>query len=174
MMKPLQIVTMICLACLGTVEHVFADSPSYFRATGGVAVDEDRPLPADLGSEQAFLWKTPLLPGHSSPCVHGNSIFLTTYNKEQKQLATVALNRATGKLRWTRIAPTSEMERVHSVGSPAVSTPACDGFSRIACEGPALTLTKGKAQSKQEMKKALKSLQEGSELRSQAIRPLTN
>jgi outer membrane protein assembly factor BamB len=42
-------------------------------------------------------------------------------------LSTVALDRATGEVRWTRRAPAESIEPFHPVGSPAASTPAWDG-----------------------------------------------
>lgn len=59
--------------------------------------------------------------------MYGNSIFLTTYDAEKKELATVSLDRASGDLKWRQIAPAEEIELFHSVGSPASCTPACDG-----------------------------------------------
>ena len=103
-----------------------ADSDSYFRQKSGIAADK-QPLPDEFETREQLLWKQELLPGNSTPCVYGNSIFLTTYDADKKQLATVALDRSTGKIRWTRIAPTEEIELVHQVGSPASCSPACDG-----------------------------------------------
>ena len=42
-------------------------------------------------------------------------------------MATVALDRETGNQLWKQVAPTTRIEQVHRVGSPASSTPACDG-----------------------------------------------
>ena len=103
-----------------------ADSDSYFRQQSGVAAGK-QPLPDEFETREQLLWKQELQPGHSTPCVYGSSIFLTTYDSDKKQLATVALDRTTGKIRWNRIAPAEEIELVHQVGSPASCTPACDG-----------------------------------------------
>lgn len=55
-------------------------------------------------------------------------MFLTTYRPAQKELATVALDRATGKPLWRRVAPAQRIETFHpATGSPAAPTPACDG-----------------------------------------------
>jgi outer membrane protein assembly factor BamB len=98
----------------------------YFRHDHGVAKDQ-QPLPADFSSEAKQLWRTPLPPGHSSPCVCGDFIFLTTFRADEKELATVALDRATGAVLWKQVVPTQSIEPVHATGSPATATPACNG-----------------------------------------------
>ena len=103
-----------------------SQEPSYFRHDHGVAQDQ-QPLPANFSTDAKQLWRTPLPPGHSSPCVCGDSIFLTTFQADEQELATVALDRATGTVRWKKVVPTKSIEPVHSTGSPAAATPACNG-----------------------------------------------
>ncbi len=69
---------------------------------------------------------------HSSPCVCGDAVFLTTFEKELSELAVVALERTTGKILWRQVVPTKEIEAVHATGSPATSTPACNGTQVFA------------------------------------------
>lgn len=102
-------------------------SVSYFRSDNGLAVEDRFALPVDLGDKAVQLWQAELLPGHSSPCVLGDSIFLTTYDAQQQKLATIALDRDTGKVRWTATAPVQTIEQVHPTGSPASPTPASNG-----------------------------------------------
>jgi outer membrane protein assembly factor BamB len=73
------------------------------------------------------VWKASLKSGHSTPCIVGDSIFLTSYDAEKEQLATVALDRTTGRMLWRRVAPAERIEQVHRVGNPAAATPGCDG-----------------------------------------------
>lgn len=73
------------------------------------------------------MWRVELPPGISTPCLCGNSIFVTTYVAESKELATVSLDRMTGQIRWKKVAPVTTLESFHAVGSPAASTPACNG-----------------------------------------------
>lgn len=103
---------------------VSADGPSYFRADFGVA-DDGQSLPHDLSKKP--LWRQPLKPGQSTPCVCGDAIFVTTYDKEAGKLATVCLDRSSGKVRWSKVAPTKSIEPHHPTGSPAVASVACDG-----------------------------------------------
>ena len=102
-----------------------ADPLNFFRSDQGLAADDQRPLPDDLTVEGALKWRTPLAPGHSSPCVTNDAIYVTTF--EEEKLETVALDRATGRIKWRRAAPATRLEPFHPTGSPAAATPACDG-----------------------------------------------
>ncbi len=100
--------------------------PSYFRRDYGVARGQ-HPLPNDFTSDASLLWKTELPSGHSTPCVHSGMIFVTTFDGEAKELTTYALDRKSGAIRWKRALPIKTFEAVHATGSPATSTPACNG-----------------------------------------------
>ncbi len=119
-------IVVLC-ACNAVAEETSLSEVSYFRSDLGLADDDRFSLPVDLGNESVQLWRTELLPGHSSPCVSGDSIFLTTYDAQQQKLATVALDRTTGQVRWTALAPVQSIEQVHPTGSPASPTPASNG-----------------------------------------------
>lgn len=111
-----------CLSlCTGIAQDV-----SYFRKDHGVASDNSE-LPSDFEQDARLLWRTPLDSGHSTPCVHGDSIFLTTYQPDTKELATVAIDKSTGRIKWKQPVPATTLEPFHVTGSPATSSPACDG-----------------------------------------------
>jgi outer membrane protein assembly factor BamB len=69
--------------------------------------------------------KTELPPGHSSPAIVGNKIFLTAV-REKERLETIALDRASGKIVWRSTAPHKSLEKIHSIGSYAQPSPAVD------------------------------------------------
>jgi outer membrane protein assembly factor BamB len=118
------------------VSSTDASPPSqHFRADGGVSFDDSAPLPERFDPQSNLLWRQPLPPGHSTPTACGGSIFLTTYVADRQELATVALDGETGQVRWKRIAPATRLEPVHRTGSPASSTPACDGHRVYAFFG---------------------------------------
>jgi outer membrane protein assembly factor BamB len=102
------------------------DSWPQFRGpnAAGVATGDHR-LPDQIGPEQNVLWKVPLPPGHSSPIIHGERIFLTAVRG--KTLLTMGLDRATGKVLWEAEAPYNQLEKIHKIGSYAQATPATDG-----------------------------------------------
>ncbi len=82
-------------------------------------------LPTDVGPETNVVWKTALPPGHSSPIVVGDRLYLTA--EREKTLLTIALDPGSGKVVWQAEAPSTTLEKVHKIGSHAQSTPAADG-----------------------------------------------
>jgi len=92
----------------------------------GLAVEGQNP-PVEFGPEQNVLWKTPVPSGHSSPCIWGDHIFLTGYTKKTKELQVFCIERSSGNIRWRKIVPAEQIEKVHSISSPAAPTPAADG-----------------------------------------------
>ncbi|MEX0728495.1 MAG: PQQ-binding-like beta-propeller repeat protein [Planctomycetaceae bacterium] len=106
--------------------HVLADSWPQFRGvnSSGIAVDEAE-LPADIGPDKHVVWKVETPPGHSSPVVIDDRVFLTAIRGEK--LLTMCLSRANGEVLWEREAPYEQLEEVHRVGSKVQCTPASDG-----------------------------------------------
>ena len=94
------------------------------RNSSGLAAEADK-LPAEIGPESHVVWKVPLAPGHSSPVVIGDRIFVTAV-RDQK-LLTIGLDRVTGKMLWEAEAPHAKLEEIHRIGSHAQSSPATDG-----------------------------------------------
>ncbi len=91
---------------------------------GGLAADSSK-LPVEIGPETNVAWKVDLPPGHSSPVVVQDRIYLTAVR--DKRLYTLALSKKNGKLLWQREAPAKQLEKIHGISSQAASTPAADG-----------------------------------------------
>jgi outer membrane protein assembly factor BamB len=103
-------------------------SPKYFRHDAGIAAEESVPLPVHLDLPACLRWRERTDSGHSTPVLWDDKIFLTTFRPTERELATVALDRDTGRLLWRRVAPVQKIETFHSAtGSPAAPSPACDG-----------------------------------------------
>ncbi|MCC6367127.1 MAG: PQQ-binding-like beta-propeller repeat protein [Bryobacterales bacterium] len=96
-----------------------------FRGPQGMGLTADTNLPTEVDPGRNAVWKTPLPPGHSSPILAGDRIFLTAY--DGASLLTIALDRATGKLLWRREAPRPRKESFQPTNSPASPTPVSDG-----------------------------------------------
>jgi outer membrane protein assembly factor BamB len=79
----------------------------------------------EFGPEKNVVWKTPLPPGHSSPILSDDRIFLTAH--EDKKLLTLCLDRETGKILWRRESPRDREEKLDKRNSPASPSPATDG-----------------------------------------------
>ncbi len=98
-----------------------------FRGPNGTGVAETGPLPDDFAAGKNQLWKVPLPPGHSSPIVVGDQVYLTAF--EGDRLLTIALDRRTGKTIWRRESPRPRKEVYDKRNSPASPTPASNGKS---------------------------------------------
>lgn len=121
MVRLSSLVVLLVLACA----QAWAGSWPQFRGPGGLATpDAARAVPDEIGPKQNVLWKVALPPGHSSPVVVGDRIYLTAVR--DKKLLTLALERATGKQLWQVEAPYSKLEKIHAVGSHAQATPVAD------------------------------------------------
>ncbi|HKY27301.1 MAG TPA: PQQ-binding-like beta-propeller repeat protein [Pyrinomonadaceae bacterium] len=116
---------------------------SQFRGPNGSGVSASTGLPAEFGPEKNVVWKTPLPPGHSSPVLTRDRIFVTAYEKiaekrahatqaspiekENYKLLVIALDRATGKIVWQREVPRRLKGRLQNVNNPASPSPVTDG-----------------------------------------------
>jgi outer membrane protein assembly factor BamB len=103
---------------------IAADWPA-FRGPNGSGVAPDANLPLEFGPAKNVVWKTSLPPGHSSPVVVGDKIFLTAH--EGEKLLTIALDRSSGRVLWRREAPRSRTQKLHEKNSPASPSVATDG-----------------------------------------------
>ena len=101
-----------------------ADWPR-FRGPNGTGVADGEPLPAELGPGKNVIWKTALPAGKSSPVLTADRIFLTGHR--DGKLLTLALDRRTGELLWTREAPGHRTEKRNQLNDPAAPTPVTDG-----------------------------------------------
>jgi outer membrane protein assembly factor BamB len=116
-------ISLLSLSC--AVATSAAPAWPQFRGPGGLsAASEGRP-PVHFGPSSNVLWKTSLPSGNSSPCIWGDRIFITGY--EKPKLQTFCLDRGTGKILWQKAAPAAQIEPAHRISSPACPTPATDG-----------------------------------------------
>jgi outer membrane protein assembly factor BamB len=97
-----------------------------FRGPGGLGIAPDeRTYPTELDTSGNVLWRTETPEGYSSPCIWGNSIFITA--RSGKTLETICIDREDGKIRWRRAVEPNTTEKINSMNSYASPTPACDG-----------------------------------------------
>ncbi len=97
-----------------------------FRGPHSSGLGAGKP-PVQFGPGRNVRWKTAVGAGLSSPSVWDRRVFLTEIDRANKQLATVCIDRRTGKILWRRTVPAETFEKVHEISSPAGSTPAVDG-----------------------------------------------
>jgi len=108
---------------------VAAEDWTQFRGPNGSGVSASTGLPTEFGPDKNVIWMTPLPPGHSSPVLTRNKIFLTahTNEKENHRLIVICLDRQTGKPLWQREVPRSRAGRLQNVNGPASPSPVTDG-----------------------------------------------
>jgi outer membrane protein assembly factor BamB len=105
-----------------------------------VAVEPEKP-PVEFGADKRCLWKTAVPPGVSSPCIHGEMIFLTASEKDK--LLLLGIRRKDGQIAWKHEVPAAAPGSLHQTNSAAAATPATDGsrvyayhagFGLLACD----------------------------------------
>ncbi len=96
-----------------------------FRGPNGTGISTATNLPVEFGPEKNVVWKTALPPGHSSPVLTRNHIFVTAF--DGSKLWVICLDRKTGKIDWQREVPRAHVGRLQNVNSPASPSPVTDG-----------------------------------------------
>ena len=109
-----------------------ADWPQ-FRGPQGSGISESGAPPVEFGPNRNVIWKTPLPPGHSSPVLTEDHIFVTAF--EDEKLLTIALDRESGRILWRREAPRPRRESFQRTHGPASPTPVTDGENVYAFFG---------------------------------------
>jgi outer membrane protein assembly factor BamB len=120
------------MALMMLTPNFFYNSPpsndewTQFRGPNSSGISTSTDLPVQFGPDQNVLWKTPLPPGHSSPVLTRDRIFITAYEGKEK-LQVISLDRASGKIVWTRDVPKVRVQDLHKSNSPASPSPVTDG-----------------------------------------------
>lgn len=130
---PLAVGTVLIWLDAGGATARAGDWPQFRGPRGGQAVGHS-PLPTEIGPTRGVRWRTALPPGHSSPVVIGDRIFLTAV-RDQEQLETLCLERVSGRILWRVEAPHQHLEQIHGIGSYAQPTPAADATRVVALFG---------------------------------------
>ncbi len=103
-----------------------ADEPDWirFRGPNGSGISNARNVPTEFGPARNLLWRLALPPGHSSPILMGDRIYLTAMRGET--LVTLAIDRGTGRILWERGAPRVPTTVVDKRNNPASPSPAVE------------------------------------------------
>jgi outer membrane protein assembly factor BamB len=106
-----------------------SDDWTQFRGPNGTGVSSTTGLPQEFGPNKNVVWKTELPPGHSSPVLTRDRIFITAFTKEKDthKLFVICLDRQTGKILWQREVPRNRDGRLQNPNSPASPSPVTDG-----------------------------------------------
>ena len=127
-MKLRILIVAICAALIGASSNGSAATTAnwpQFRGPNCSGVAAKAKPPVNIAPTNS-LWRIEVPWSPSSPCVSGDSIFLTTF--ADGQLETRCYGRQKGDLRWSRPVRVEKLEPFHRTeGSPAAATPATDG-----------------------------------------------
>ena len=113
-------ILLIFLTTIGAL--AFADEWTQFRGPNGTGVSDTKNLPTEFGPNKNVVWKAELPPGHSSPVLTRDRIFVTAH--ENNSLFVISLDRKTGKILWKKQVPRLRVGRLQNVNGPASPSPA--------------------------------------------------
>jgi outer membrane protein assembly factor BamB len=97
---------------------------SRFRGPNGSGISTATRIPSEFGPDRNVVWKLALPPGHSSPILFGDRIYLTAFRGDT--LLTIAIDRLKGQILWEREAPTVKTRIVDKRNNPASPSPAVE------------------------------------------------
>ncbi|HMC26327.1 MAG TPA: PQQ-binding-like beta-propeller repeat protein, partial [Verrucomicrobiae bacterium] len=130
------LIAAICATLIAAISNVFSATTAnwpQFRGPNCSGVAAKAKPPVNIAPTNS-LWRIEVPWSPSSPCVSGDSIFLTTY--ADGQLETRCYGRQKGDLRWSRPVKVEKLETFHRTeGSPAAATPATDGQRLVSYFG---------------------------------------
>jgi outer membrane protein assembly factor BamB len=145
-MSKIKNAAVVLLLTVSAFTTAIAEDWAQFRGPNGTGVSTTKGLPAEFGPSKNVIWKTTLPPGHSSPVLTRDRIFVTAYakveapakqnahatqaspiEKENYKLFVIALDRQTGKILWQREVPRKITGRLQNVNNPASPSPVTDG-----------------------------------------------
>lgn len=113
-----------CMVCLHAEESSLTDW-SRFRGPNGTGISHAKTVPTKW-TESDYNWTIELPgPGHGSPVVVDNDLYLVCGQKETAERIVVCVDVNVGKVRWKK-SFTSKVHRLHPANSYGSSTPAAD------------------------------------------------
>jgi outer membrane protein assembly factor BamB len=121
--------TAFLFAILTTTLLTGADWPQ-FRGPNASGVSDATNLPVQFGPSKNVIWKTDLPPGHSSPVLSADRVFVTAF--DSSKLYVIAMDRASGRIVWRREVPRPRKQELHKSNSPASPSVATDGRNTFA------------------------------------------
>jgi outer membrane protein assembly factor BamB len=125
--KKMRAIAVLLFVCVGGGSITAQEGGEWtrFRGPNGAGVADGQKPPVTFGPDDKVLWKQALPPGHSSPIVWRDHIFLTAV--DDGALVLMALRQRDGTRLWQHRVPAEGLEKTHPFSSPASSTPATDG-----------------------------------------------
>jgi outer membrane protein assembly factor BamB len=120
--KIMRAITILGLAAAS----LLAEDWTQFRGPGNTGLSAAKNLPIEMNDKVNLVWKAPSTPGHSSPIVAGDIVFVTGVDASGK-LVGIAFDRKNGERRWVREVPRPRQQKHHKASSDVTATPVSDG-----------------------------------------------
>jgi outer membrane protein assembly factor BamB len=125
----------LCIAVVGlalvaivNAADIRAENWPGWRGPGGDGTSLEQGIPVRWSGTENVAWKVAVAhPGHASPIVWGDRIFLVGTDLEKQERILTALDRADGATKWERIVVKAPLEKKHRLNSYSSSTPVADG-----------------------------------------------
>jgi outer membrane protein assembly factor BamB len=114
----------LTIAGISSLAAETAPDWSRFRGPNGSGVAAAADVPTDFGPAKNLLWRLALPPGHSSPVLFADRLYLTGHRGDA--LVTVAIDRTAGRILWERAAPQVRTKVVDKRNNPASPSPAAE------------------------------------------------
>ena len=132
-MRKLLLLLAVYLFAFLSPSNVRAQNWDQFRGPNGTGVSATTSLPSEFGPKKNVVWRTELPPGHSSPVLTRDRVFVTAHSKDQHhKLFVIALERKSGKILWQREVQKAREGRLQNVNGPASPSPVTDGTNVYA------------------------------------------
>ena len=117
-------IALVCAALCSSAVLIARADPDWarFRGPNGSGVSTATGVPTEFGPDKNQLWRLELPPGHSSPILFGNRIYLTAFRGAD--LLTLAIDRDKGSIVWEAKAPsaaTPPVDKRNNAASPSAA-----------------------------------------------------
>jgi outer membrane protein assembly factor BamB len=122
--KPIAFLILACAVSVLTLGAAADPDWSRFRGPNGSGISTATKIPTDFSPSKNLVWRTALPPGHSSPILLGDRIYVTGFRAEA--LTTFAIDRTNGRILWERTAPQVTTKVVDKRNNPASPSPAVE------------------------------------------------
>jgi outer membrane protein assembly factor BamB len=116
-------VLLVAITALPAMAQTGTSPWNRFRGPNGTGIAEGS-YPAEVGPEQAVIWKRAFPEGHSSPVFSAELMILTAV--EDGHLYTYAIDRDSGETVWRAQAPRPRRTKFHGKNGPAAASAAVD------------------------------------------------
>jgi outer membrane protein assembly factor BamB len=118
----------LAVSCLVSPADLRGENWPGWRGPRGDGTSLEHGIPVRWSGTENVAWKVAVPhPGHASPIVWQNRIFLVGTDLEKQERILTALDRANGSVVWERSVVRTPLEEKHRLNSYSSSTPVTDG-----------------------------------------------